>query len=418
MRQPIAAVLSSEQREVYAAIQAVAAERGAEVYLVGGAVRDWLMDRPVGDLDFTIAGDAVEFALALQQVHGGEVLAHERFRTATWSGHGLQTDITSARSETYPRPAALPVVTPASIEQDLPRRDFTINAMALRLRDLALLDPLGGQADLQRKLMRALHSRSFVDDPTRMLRAARYAAQLGFRIEPQTRRWIDAGLPYIKDLSGERIKYDLELILDIAAPEDALLLLHEWSFFKAIGIAVPEPEPLRARFMAVRSRLSEWDCTGLGLSTQEIIRTAGWGALMYNLGQMSAARWIESIPYTTEVRDALVSLGVLSTLAAGLFAGKPSRRSQLLRSFSGLALLIGWLFDRSAAKQASMYAEWHNWRRLQLYTGGDDLRALGLPPGPRYRALLDRLRDARLDGEVHSAQEERDLLDRLLREPP
>ncbi len=417
MQPTIAALLSSAQREVYAAIQAVAAERGADVYLVGGAVRDWLMQRPVGDLDFSIAGDAIEFARALQQSHGGELQTHEKFRTATWHSMGLQTDIASARRETYPHPAALPLVAPATIEQDLPRRDYTINAMALRLRDGALLDQLGGQADLARGLMRALHPRSFIDDPTRILRGARYAAQFNFEIEPLTRGWMDVGLVYVRSLSGERIKYDLELIFDMAAPEEALLLLREWGFFKFAGIVVPEPELLRERCTAVRGNLHEWNTSGLGLESGEVTRAVLWGALLYNLGQMSAARWIEWIPFTTEVRDALASLGVLSTLSASLFTAKPSRQSELLRPFGGLALLIGWLFDRSAVKCDAMRAEWHRWRSRQPVTGGDDLRAMGLPPGPRYRALLDRLRDAWLDGEVQSADEERALLTRLLREP-
>jgi tRNA nucleotidyltransferase/poly(A) polymerase len=169
----LASFLSPAQREVFNAVQDTAQREGVSVYLVGGAVRDWLMGWPVSDLDFVVEGNAVAFAQQVQQQHGGSVQAYEKFHTATWTSHNLHTDIVTARRETYARPAVLPDVTPASIEEDAWRRDFTINTIALRLSDAALLDPFHGQADLQRQLIRALHARSFIDDPTRMLRAAR-----------------------------------------------------------------------------------------------------------------------------------------------------------------------------------------------------------------------------------------------------
>jgi tRNA nucleotidyltransferase (CCA-adding enzyme) len=414
MHSSLAEFLSSEQHAVYGAVRALAQRDGASVYLVGGAVRDWLMNQPVGDLDFSVEGDAIAFAQALQRAHGGNVQAYEKFGTATWTAGDQSVDIATARSETYPRPAILPVVAPSDIERDLARRDFTINAMALRLRDEELLDPFGGQRDIEARCIRALHARSFVDDPTRMLRAARYAARFAFAVEPNTRHWIDAGLQHLRGLSGERVKYDLELTFDIDEPEGALALLDEWGAFKALGIAVPDAARLRARFTRMRELLPAWDGAPLQLPAEMVARAAAWGALIYNLGQLSASRWIELIPYTAEARDALVSLGVLSTLTPSLFAGKASAQSELLRSFSGLALLIGWLFDGDARKRQAMYDEWHTWRRVQPATSGDDLRARGLPPGPRYKALLARLRNAWLDGEVHSADEERLLLNRLL----
>ncbi|MCL5999577.1 MAG: CCA tRNA nucleotidyltransferase [Chloroflexi bacterium] len=418
-RQPtFAASLASEQHEVFDAVRAFAQREGVNAYLVGGAVRDWLMGLPIGDLDFVVEADAIAFTQALQRHYSGALQAYDKFRTATWLSHGLHNDIATARSETYAHPAVLPSVTPAGITQDLLRRDFTINAIALRLYDETLLDPLGGQADLHNRLLRALHARSFIDDPTRMLRAARYAARFGFTLDAQTRQWLEAGLPYVKDLSGERVKYDIELILDIPRPEDALSLLNEWGMFQSIGIVVPAREQLQQRYARAREQIQSgaWDMASLRLPAQQIIRAIGWGALIYNLGQMSASRWVDLIPFPAEVRDALVSRGVLSTLSPALFGGRPSAHSALLGVFSGLALLIGWLFDADDRKRRAMYDEWHTWRAVQPVTSGDDLRNRGLPPGPRYRQLLARLRDAWLDGEVHSPDEEHALLDRLLQQ--
>lgn len=414
MSPALTTVLNPEQRDIYDSVRSHAAERGIDVYLIGGAVRDWLMGHPIGDLDFTVAGDAIDFAHRLKQARGGYVAAHERFRTATWLYAGHPTDITTARSETYPRPAVLPVITPAPIERDFGRRDFSINAMGLRLSDDALFDLYDGRADLSRKVIRALHVRSFIDDPTRILRAARYAARFGFDIEPATRQWLDAGVAYLKDLSGERVKYDIERTFDIERPEDALTLLREWEAFSALGLFVPDNSLLGTRFDAIRSRLRDWDVPQTALPSRHILLVACWGALVYNLGQLSASRWLELIPFMTVTREALLSLGVLSTLSASLFTGKPSRQSELLQSFSEPALMVAWLFDSSSAKRDAAWHEWHKWRLVQPYTSGNDLRARGVTPGPIYRTLLTQLRAARLDGEVNSPAEEQALLERLL----
>ncbi|HEY3289424.1 MAG TPA: hypothetical protein VGK87_04785 [Anaerolineae bacterium] len=407
-------VLNPEQRDIYDSVRAFAADRGFDVYLIGGAVRDWLMGHPIGDLDFTVAQDAIDFAHSLAQALGGHVTSHERFRTATWSYAGHATDITTSRRETYPRPASLPVITPAPIERDFARRDFSINAMGLRLSDGVLFDLYDGQTDLSLKVIRALHDGSFIDDPTRILRAARYAARFGFTIEPATRQWLDAGLTYLKDLSGERVKYDIERTFDIAQPEDALNLLREWGAFNALGIVIPDKDLLVARFDAIRSRLRDWDDSPTALPSRDNVLMACWGALVYNLGQLSASRWLEWIPFTAGVREALVSLGVLSTLSAVQFTGKPSRQSELLQEFSEAALMVVWLFDSNSAKRAAAWHEWHSWRPVQPFTSGNDLRARAVAPGPIYRTLLTKLRAARLDGEVNTAAEERTLLEKLL----
>ncbi len=416
MEASLETLLTPEQQTILRAVETASRRMGMPAYLVGGAVRDWLLGQPIGDLDFTVEGDALSFAPDLQRDLGGELALHEKFRTATWRILGQSVDIASARTETYAWPAALPAVAPATLEQDLRRRDFTINAMAVAVGDGSPLDLFGGLADLRAGIIRALHARSFVDDPTRILRAARYAARLGFAVDADTRRWIDAGLAPLNDLSGERVKYDLELIFGEDEPEGALSLLRQWGVFRALGIAVPEEGLLAERYARRRdwAREGDWDCAPLELPMQELLCAMGWGALIYDMGQMSASRWIGLIPFQARVRDALASLGVLSTLSAAAFRAPDSRQSALLSAFSGLALCIGWLFDRDPLKRQAMRAEWHVWRWVKPVTTGDDLRARGLPPGPRYGELLARLRDAWLDHEVSSPDEEQALLDKLL----
>lgn len=413
----LTSLLKPQQREVFDAIRATADEAETPAFLVGGAVRDWLLQLDaIDDLDFVIVGDAIAFAQSLQRRHGGDLQPYPKFGTATWHLNGVSVDMAMARRETYAQPAALPTVQPSDLETDLRRRDFTINAMAMRLSDFALLDPLRGQEDLQHGLMRAIHARSFVDDPTRMLRGARYAARFKFELEPETRAALEAGLPHVRALSGERMKYDFELIFEDREPERALTLLREWGVFKVAAIPVPEANPLTHRFQQARELIfaGQWNLASLQINSADLLHAIGWGALIYNMGQLGVSRWVEWIPFEHHVRDALINLGPLSTLSSAAFRARRSQVSDLLREFSGLALFLGYLFETNTLKRDAMLCEWKDWRWVKPVTTGDDLRALGLPPGPVYTKTLARLRKAWLDDEVKSYAEEQALLQKLI----
>jgi tRNA nucleotidyltransferase (CCA-adding enzyme) len=413
----ITSLLAPAQRELFEAIRHTADELDTPVFIVGGAVRDWLLDvEAIDDLDFVVEGDAIAFAFALQERRGGMVQTYPAFGTATWHNGDVSVDLAMSRRETYSRPAALPTVAPADLEVDLRRRDFTINAMAMRLNDRLVIDPLGGRDDLRAGVMRVIHERSFVDDPTRILRGARYAARFDFSLESATLEALVDGLPHFRALSGERVKHDLELTFDNHAPEHALIRLSEWGVFRAAGIPVPANEALVQRFVLARAGLASnvWTVESLGMSQAELIRAIGWGALTYNVGMLAIRRWVDWIPFEHHVRDTVMSLGALSTLSAAAFRTRRSRQSELLHEFSGLALYLGHLFDRSELKRKAMVCEWTNWRWVRPITTGDDLVALGLQPGPAFARLLQRLRQAWQDGEVKSYLEEQALLQALI----
>ncbi len=204
-----------------------ALEAGVPLYLAGGIVRDLLLEKPVQDIDLVVEGDAIRFARSLAKTHGGRVTVHPKFGTATWqlplelTGHGMTQntlDFATARTEIYEQPGALPVVQRSSLRSDLRRRDFTINAMAVQLgtdRAGEVIDPYGGVDDLQKGLVRVLHSKSFLDDPTRMFRAIRYSRRYEFALAQSTRRLFSGeALRILATLSGERLRHELELILD------------------------------------------------------------------------------------------------------------------------------------------------------------------------------------------------------------
>lgn len=265
--QVIQSALDPETRGVIERVAALADEKNARVVVVGGAVRDMLLGQKPGDADLMLEHPAKPIVSALAGALGAQLISHERFFTFTLKlKSGKKIDVVTSREETYPAPAKLPDVTPAPIEKDLRRRDFTVNAVACWVNKGKfgeVLDPFSGHADMKKKVVRALHQGSFVDDPTRLFRAARFAGRLGFQVEPETGQWIldaiKAGGP--KLLSPVRLRHEFELILKENDPSAALVLLKRWD---AIGLIHPgwrDIDPSAAPMKPgtpLNDRLADW----------------------------------------------------------------------------------------------------------------------------------------------------------------
>ena len=338
-----------------------AALSGERAYLVGGAVRDLLLGGEHPDLDVAIEGDAVEVARRL----GAEPVAHERFATATVDLDGTRVDLASTRTERYERPGALPDVEPAPLQHDLARRDFTVNAMAVPLAgEPDLIDPHDGLADLRARVLSVLHAGSFVDDPTRALRAARYAARLGFEVDPATFQLLTAA--DLGTVSRERVEAELRRIAaDETAPE-AFDLLARW------GLAGVD-SGVGARLEALRAVLAQPE----------------WAAIV-------------------DPAEATYSIGVpdpeLEAGALRLSSASPERPSE------GVALARGRLPAELAAARVAG-ADWlddyvREWRNVDLEIGGADLLAAGVPQGPAVGRGLAAALAAKLDGEISGRDDE------------
>ena len=200
----------------------VSQSQGHSLYLVGGVVRDLLLGRANFDLDLVVEGNAIELTRQLIEIKQGEITTHPRFGTAKLQWNKWSVDLATARSETYVKPGALPRVKPSSLSNDLFRRDFTINTMAIHLnpsRYGELIDLYGGRDDLEHKLIRVLHEKSFTDDATRIWRGLRYEQRLNFQLEPNTLQLLKRDIPMLDTISGDRIQYELECILQEERPE-------------------------------------------------------------------------------------------------------------------------------------------------------------------------------------------------------
>jgi tRNA nucleotidyltransferase (CCA-adding enzyme) len=325
-------------------------------YLVGGAIRDLLLGP---DLDVAIEGDPE----ALADLPGFELEREGLFLTGRLQRDDHKVDVARARAESYPRPGALPEVRPASIADDLARRDFTINAMAVPLADESeLIDPHGGVADLRAGHLRVLHDRSFVDDPTRALRAARYAARFGFALEPKTEELL--GAADLTTVSEDRIQNELERIAAEPDPAAALALIVEWGILPSVDPAAP-------------GRVAE------------VVRVGG------------AAPWAGwADPKLAAMLAIVRPLPQIRELAAAT-PERPSEAARLAEPWDPAQLLVAralgaeWL-DRYAAE----------WRRVSLEITGDDLIEAGVPEGRAVGRGLEAALSGKLDGEISGRDQE------------
>ena len=399
------------------------------LYLVGGVVRDILLGRPVNDFDLVLEGDSAVLAEFVLKKYGGRIMVHSRFGTATWVVNestfkrlnvptfqfpesDVSFDLISARSETYSHPGALPTIKKTTIDDDLRRRDFTINAMALRLDGGFfgdLFDPLNGQKDLENKLIRVLHAKSFVDDPTRMFRAVRYAERYGFVIDPETLSLMnDEAREVISQLSGERVRHEFDLIFDEPNPSVMLERLAKLDLLRPIHFSFPNADYLR-----LTALVEEPEKEFGKFSVPDILtfrQTLGWILYLMNLPVVDIETIEVRLAFPVLLAKAVRAATSLNTDMSSFTNWKPSQWTFHLDEIPALAVYAVYLVKKEQALRDYL----DNWQYVRPHTTGDDLKERRLEPGPRYAEILRRLRAAWLDGEVGTEEEEEKLLARLL----
>jgi tRNA nucleotidyltransferase (CCA-adding enzyme) len=382
---------------------------GFPLFLVGGSVRDLMLARPIVDIDLALEGDAIKLARALVKKYDGELTTHEKFFTATWtpqSSNSQILDLISARRETYPHPGALPTVTKSTIDDDLRRRDFTVNAMAIRLDGDGfgeLHDPLGGQNDLESKIIRVLHPNSFMDDPTRIFRAVRYAMRYGFEIETETLKLInDESLKVLTGLSGERLRHEFDLIFEEKEFSTTFAQLADLKVLSAIE--APKFNESSANMI---DKLPE---ESLGVQIDRV--TLGYLLWLVNSPSTTIQNLSQKLAYTAELTEVLVSASTLKQILPELRNGKPSAWTFAIEKFPLAAIYGVYLLTN----EKPLLDFLSTWRHIKPVTTGDDLKARGLEPGPKFKEILTRLRAAWLDGEVRNVEEETRLINSGLKQ--
>lgn len=424
--------LSRERLSLLRELGILADERGVSLYLVGGVVRDLLLRRENWDLDLTLEGDGIAFARLVADRYRAGLAVFERFATARLVlPNRLKIDIASTRRESYVKPAALPDVASASLREDLYRRDFTINAMAIQLNPATfgeLHDPYGGQRDLKAKTIRVLHEASFLDDPTRIFRAIRFTQRFGFSLEPSTRGLLEeaAATNLIQQLSGPRLCNEILLLLGERDPRKPIKCL---AFLRLLRFLHPRLRYTNKdeRIIAVLPRALAWwkkQCPDhvverplvylmalLSKAGPAVLRSVTQRLQLSSL-QSKTVEWagrktdrlVLALEHPKDMRPAQVYR---------LLAGLPDDALVLLVA-KGLAMRKGGGVHR-LTRRLSRFLK-HD-RLATTILRGEDLKRLGLEPGPQFKTILDRLLDARLNGRVRTESDERAFVHRVAQKP-
>jgi tRNA nucleotidyltransferase (CCA-adding enzyme) len=398
---PLMRMLPDGVHAVLRAVGDVAAAHGARAFLVGGLVRDALRGTPVvaPELDIAVEGDGVVIARALAARLGGDVVEHARFLTASVEREDGRIDIATCRSERYETAGALPRVMPAGIAQDLRRRDFSVNAMGVELANGGdLLDPAGGRADLRRRRLRVLHPLSFVEDPTRILRGARYAARLGLGVDAWTARYRALAIrlaPY-GALSGERLASELARVVADARPDVALRALGRAGAFRLLDTRYRFTRSAARALAALPGALAWAQAGGVAASALELAVLA----LVADQPPDVAAACLRRLAFTGAPLARLERARAEGAVGARLSAAaSPAARARVLDDRSPLELAWLWLRSDDALRAG---LDWFlgDARHVRASLRGDEVIALGVPRGPEVAGVLAGLRQARLDGRV------------------
>jgi len=399
----------------------LADEGGVSLYLVGGVVRDLLLKRENWDLDLTVEGDGIAFAQLVADRYGAGLAVFERFATARLAfPDGLKMDIATTRRESYAQPAVLPTVQPASIEEDLFRRDFTINAIAMQLNSGKfgrVLDAYGGQRDLRARTIRVLHAGSFQDDPTRIFRAIRFEQRFGFCLERTTVRLLAqaAATNLIQQLSGPRLQNEILSLFAEHDPVRAIARLGQLKLLRFLHHRLCYTTKVKRVVTAVPKALAWW--------VRRFQDSAIDRPIVY---LMALSNESSSVVVAAMIRRLALSREQAKNVSAGgrrvdrvlkrLTNKGPVRPSQVYRLLANLrdeafVLLLAKQVSAQHVVRLSLLKQhlvaYVKNRAIKTALTGRDLQAMGLQPGPQYKTILGKLLDARIDGMITTEAEER-----------
>ncbi len=387
-----------------------------QIYLVGGTIRDLLLDQPPEkDFDFVVIGDAIPFAFSLQKMIGGKVRYFDQFGTASLNlDNGLRLDLVTARKEYYPFPAAPPQVESSSLKNDLFRRDFTINTMACSVGadDYGrLYDYYNGRRDIKNKSIRVLYNLSFVDDPLRILRAVRFEKRYDFSIEPETLGLIKKAVErkVLDKVSRQRLNQELKLIYKEPSPLEILKRLDQ---LKVLPCLYPRarPDQKKWRLLARVEEILQW-ARDRGWKEKPDSELAYLSGLLIGLESVDRSAIIRKLQLSKE-RAAIVLTacrlvpGVLEELKEESL--NPSAVVSCLEPLPVEAILLAYAMAEDKVVQGHLKVYMEAFKYIHPRMKGSDLKRMGLEPGARYQQIIDSLKQAVLDGEVKTPQEELD----------
>ncbi len=419
----------------------IASEQKAALYMVGGFVRDLLLEQPSQDFDLVVEGDAIAVAKQLQERYGGRLTTHMRFGTGKWMLANIRPmlaealeqpekagdlpeflDLISARTEFYTHPTALPTVERGSIKLDLHRRDFTINTLALRLDGThygELQDYWGGVNDLREGLVRVLHSLSFVDDPTRMLRAVRFERRFSFHIEKRTLELLHEARPLLSQVSGDRIRHELDHIMDSKERVSMLERLAELGLLAEIHPSLVWEAVCREN-LGMLDFISQKPLVGMKLELDKgnNLRRLTYTLFLINQPADKTQAILRRLRYPASQAGIVLSACKLWKELPWISNARLSQIANRLEDVPALAIYANFLAARDDRICGNFQAYLDRLGKITPRITGDDLVKRGMPPGPAYKRILAAIRDAWLDGKIDNTDQEAAYLNELIKNEP
>ena len=379
-------------------------EMGQRVYLVGGVVRDLLLGYANFDLDLVVEGDALALARQIAETHQAKLIIHPRFGTAKLSYGDFTFDMATARGETYACSGALPTVVPGVLNDDLIRRDFSVNAMAVSLSSNNygdFIDPHNGKDDLERRLIHVLHNESFRDDATRILRAIRYEQRLNFKLEARTAQLLGRDIPMLDTISGDRLRHELELIFREKCPELAINRLNELGVLQRIKLPIKANGWIAEKFDKARR-----------LNKPRQLLSLYFCLLIYPLDEKGNEQLLYRLKISKRLsramRDTLLLKAKLFLLDEPHM--KPGDIYYLLDEYDPLAIQTNAITSELTVTSHYLQLFLAKLRNVKTSLSGEDLKEMGIAPGPAMGSILQILHRAKLDGEVNTEADERKLV--------
>lgn len=406
--------------QILETVSGAAREMKMKAYLVGGVARDLLLGIPNLDIDIVVEGDGILFAKKLSDILAAKVESHEKFKTAIIVlENGRHIDVASSRVEYYEKPAALPNVEPGSIRQDLARRDFTINTLAISLNRKnfgEIMDFFGGRKDLAAKKIKVLHKMSFIEDPTRIFRAVRFEQRLGFKMDHQTEKiaasTIDMNI--VSELNGTRIRDEFVTILQETGPWIALKRLYELRALKKIGLGINVSEAFLKQVKKIGDRFEEFSV--YRDKTAEIWRLILIAMLLTETDEV-IVNWCLKMKINNKdidiIRQSVKKYEALNKVLEKRVAGNSLLYNYLNDVPDELKIIISAVSKNHYENVLRFFTRL---KSIKVEITGEDLKSLNYKPSKDFKVVFDGIMQAKIDGKIHSREEEIILAQKILAE--
>jgi len=378
------------------------------LFLVGGIVRDLILQRKNLDIDIVIEGSALQLASELSKKAGAKIVSHSKFGTAKITHGDITMDIASARREYYSRPGALPNVINSSITDDLFRRDFTINAMAIQLNRRSfglIIDPYNGMDDIKNKFIRIIHRNSFIDDATRIFRAIRYEQRLNFKIESKTMHSLKNNIDMIDTISPDRIKHELNLFLSEEKPEYIILRANELKIFDKVSPILQINNKIAGYFKKARQ-----------YATGNLLLNIYYCLLIYRLDENKLSEFIALYNFPKQLRENMRQTQKLKSVIVSSAFHTDNRIEiyKTLQAFDNAAIYANIIACESGDTIKSLIFYISKLKKLRSHLSGKDLINLGVRDGPEIGIFMEKLMEARLNGKIKTKRDEENYILNLI----